>query len=336
MKSSDFAIQIIPELTIDDKYTAVIGEAQNRIASFAGNAVKDARLSELFVLERSRITAEQASQILRAKGRLVAGFQFENKPEMADDNFRIYARKHIEEGDSFKFYLTQTVQQIMLQMISLEDRRTVAIFSMLNSSLDVGYRILTALYANQLRRLANKVPDFLRSSLSTRVEKLSAARSGKDTEVWEDPYAAKTAAPAGKPAPPGRELQDNLLQVLAEDGIFDDIASHVAQIVSRSERIREKRLTIEKNRDMSRQDIYEMMIREDLDQLENCYARIHVYLKAFYKNKDKRTIGQNRVLRQFFANQIEKISGDTALLEDLLSLREEDYIRNIERHRELD
>ena len=126
MKSSDFAIQIIPELTIDDKYTAVIGEAQNRIASFAGNALKDARLSELFVLERSRITAEQASQILRAKGRLVAGFQFENKPEMADDNFRIYARKHIEEGDSFKFYLTQTVQQIMLQMISLEDRRTVA------------------------------------------------------------------------------------------------------------------------------------------------------------------------------------------------------------------
>ncbi len=334
MKSSDFSIQIIPDLTIDDKYAAIIGEAQNRIASFAGNALKDARLSELFLLGRSRMDAEQASRVLRAEGRLVAGFQFENKIEVADDNFRVYARKYTEEGNSFKFYLTPAVQQIMLQMISLEDRRSVAIFSMLNSALDVGYRILTTLYANQLKRLAVKVPEFLKMSLVGRVEKLSS-KTGKDAELWEDPYGPK-AALSGSPNAPRRESQDNLLQVLAEDGIFEEITHYVENIVSRSERIREKRLTLERNRDMSRHEIYEMMIREDLDQLENCYARIHIYLKAFYKNKDRRVVGQNRVLRQFFANQIEKISGETALLEDLLSLSEDNYFRNIERHRELE
>jgi len=223
----------------------------------------------------------------------------------------------------------------MLQLISLEDRRTVAIFSMLNSSLDVGYRILTTLYANQLKRLTDKVPDFLRTSLIARVEKLSAAKTGQDAELWEDPYGPK-ATPSGPPAAPRRASQDNLLQVLADDSIFDEITHYVENILSRSERIKEKRLTIERNRDMPREEIYQMMIREDLDQLENCYARIHVYLKAFYKNKDKRIVGQNRVLRQFFAGQIETISGETALLEDLLSLSQDDYFKNIERHRELE
>jgi hypothetical protein len=73
------------------------------------------------------------------------------------------------------------------------------------------------------------------------------------------------------------------------------------------------------------------MIREDLDQLENSYARVHIYLKAFYKNKERRPPGQNRVLRQFFADQVEKILAETGLLEDLLSLSEEEYFKNLAR-----
>ncbi len=123
--------------------------------------------------------------------------------------------------------------------------------------------------------------------------------------------------------------------MMADDGIFAEINQYVEHVVSRSDRIHKKRMMLENNPTMPRAEIYEQMVREDLDQLENCYARIHIYLKAFYKNKDRRTMGQNRVLRQFFADQIEKIMGETALLEDLLSLDEERYFKNIDRHKEL-
>ena len=46
-------------------------------------------------------------------------------------------------------------------------------------------------------------------------------------------------------------------------------------------------------------------------------------------------LGQNRVLRQFFANEIERISGETGLLEDLLTLNQDEYFKNIARHKEL-
>jgi hypothetical protein len=119
---------------------------------------------------------------------------------------------------------------------------------------------------------------------------------------------------------------------LADDGIFDEINQYVGHIISKSDRIREKRLTLERNPDMPKEEIYAQMIREDLDQLENCYARIHIYLKAFYKNKDRRSVGQNRVLRQFFGGQIELITGETGLLEDLLCLNQEEYFKNLARH----
>ncbi|MDQ7782669.1 MAG: hypothetical protein RDU20_07310 [Desulfomonilaceae bacterium] len=333
MNSSSYAIQIIPDLTIDDKYSAIIGEALNRITHFTGNALRDDRVGELFVLERSRMDARTATQILKAKGRLVTGFQFESRKDSVDDNFRVYVRKLADGGKIFKFYLTPAVQEIMLQLISLEDRRTVAIFSMLNSSLDVGYRILTTLYGNQLKRLLDKVPAFLTEGLTAKIEKLSA-RSAADSELWKEAADAETLRP--EPPKPGRPgSQDNILQVLADDSVFEEITHYVEHIISRSDRIREKRIKLEQNPDMPRHEIYEKMIREDLDHLENCYARIHIYLKAFYKNKDRRTVAQNRILRQFFAGQIEQISGETGLLEDLLSLNEDEYFRNIARHQEL-
>lgn len=333
MNASNHAIQIIPDLTIDDKYAAIIGEAQNRINHFTGNALRDDRVGELFLLERSNLDAARAMRILKGKGRLVTGFQFEARTDSADDNFRVYVRKLSDGGKAFKFYLMPAVQEIMLQLISLEDRRTVAIFSMLNSSLDVGYRILTTLYGNQLKRLVDRVPVFLTEGLTVKLEKLSA-KSPQDSDLWKDAEDEEPTRPASsRPERPGS--QDNILQVLADDGVFEEITHYVENVISRSDRIREKRIKLEQNPDMPKHEIYEKMIREDLDHLENCYARIHIYLKAFYKNKETRTTGKNRVLRQFFAGEIEQISGETGLLEDLLGLNQTEYFRNIDRHQEL-
>jgi len=333
MDSSSLAIQIIPDVTIDDKYAAIIGEAQNRISHFTGNALQDNRIGELFWLERSRLDAEQAVKILKAKGRLVTGFQFEARSDSPDDNFRVYVRKESETGKAFKFYLTPAVQEIMLQLISLEDRRTVAIFSMLNSTLDTGYRILTTMYGNQLKRLLDKVPLLLKDGLAVKLEKLSS-KLPEDADIWKEETERPKRGPE-KPRTDRPGSQDNILQVLADESMFQEINHYVADVISRSDRIREKRLKLEQNPDMPREEIYDEMIHEDLDQLENCYARIHIYLKAFYKNKDKRIPGQNRVLRQFFADQIEKITAEVGLLEDLLSLNQEEYFKNIARHQEL-
>jgi len=334
MNSSAYAIQIIPDVTIDDKYAAVIAETQSRINSFTENALKGDRVRELFQLERSRVDPKGAARLLRAQGRLAAGFQFETRSDVGDDNFRVYVKKHFDNGKSFKFYLTPPVQAIMLQLISLEDRRTIAIFSMLNSSLDVGYRILTTLYGNQLKRLVTKSEESLRITISTKLEKLSLAKSSDDEDLWKSADEADVRASV-QPQEGRRSSQDNLLQVLADESTFAEITHYVESVVAKSDRIREKLLTLEKNPDIPRSEIYQMMIGEDLDQLENCYARIHIYVKAFYKNKDKRGLGQNRVLRQFFAGQIEKITGETALLEDLLSLTDDEYFKNIARHKEL-
>ncbi len=271
-----------------------------------------------------------ATKILKAAGRLVVGFQFEIRPDADDDNFRLYVKKVTESGKVFKFYLTGTVQQIMLQLISLEDRRTIAIFSMLNSSMEVGYRILTTLYTNQLKRLVIRAPSFVRPGMLQKLEKLSLAKLSDEPDIWKDEPPSTQVS--GKPKGDRPGSQDNLLQVLADDGIFSEINQYVGHILSKSDRIREKRLTLEQNPDMAKEEIYQQMIREDLDQLENSYARIHIYLKAFYKNKDRRVAGQNRVLRQFFASEIERITGETGLLEDLLSLNQNEYFKNIARH----
>jgi hypothetical protein len=334
MKSSDYAIQIIPDLTIDDKYTQIISEAQNRINSFTENALKGDRVGELFAVERSKIDLEKASRLLSVEGRLVVGFQFESRTDPSAENFRLYVRKMLDAGRNFKFYLTPTVQEIMLQLISLEDRRTIAVFSMLSSSLDVGYRILTTSYGNQLRRLVERVPIFLSEGVARRLEKLAISKGADDDELWKE---SETPATSVLKAVPGdREgSQDNILQVMADETMFAEINQYVGTVVSRNERIHKKRLMLESNPNMPRQDLYEQMVREDLDQLENCYARIHIYLKAFYKNKDRRSVGGNRVLRQFFAGEIERIMGETGLLEDLLSLKEEPYFKNIDRHKEL-
>jgi hypothetical protein len=240
----------------------------------------------------------------------------------------------MNSGKSFKFHLTPTVQEIMLQLISLEDRRTVAIFSMLSSSMEIGYRILTTSYGNQLKRLVEKVAFFLTDGVARRLEKLSIAKDSDEDDPWKQTQEnARPTTSVTQGARSGSE--DNILQVMADDGIFAEINQYVEHVVSRSDRIHKKRMMLENNPTMPRAEIYEQMVREDLDQLENCYARIHIYLKAFYKNKDRRTVGQNRVLRQFFADQIEKIMGETALLEDLLSLDEERYFKNIDRHKEL-
>jgi hypothetical protein len=334
MNSSNYAIEIIPDVTIDDKYASIITQALARITSFTNNAVRDNRLTELFVLARSNMTPSTAARILKAAGRFVAGFQFETRSEVLDDNFRVFVRKQTQEGETFKFYLTDPVQEIMLQLISLEDRRTVAIFSMLNSSMEVGYRILTTLYGNQLRRLVQRAPYFVQDGISTKIERIAVAKSQDDPELWKVPYEPPASA-SGLRAGNRPRSQDNILQVMIDDSLFAQLNQYVENVMSRSERITAKRLLIEQNPEIPRQEMYEQMVREDLDQLENCYARMHIYLKAFYKNKDKRAVGQNRVLRQFFGCQIEKITGETALLEDLLSLNEEEYFKNISRHKEL-
>jgi hypothetical protein len=334
MNSSTYAIQIIPDLNIDDKYTAIITEAQNRINSFTENALKGDRVAELYLLEKSKMDALKASKVLHTTGKLVVGFQFESKADPNAENFRLYVKKLLDSGKSFKFHLTPTVQEIMLQLISLEDRRTVAIFSMLSSSMDIGYRILTTSYGNQLKRLVERVAPFLTEGVARRLEKLAIAKDSDEEDPWKQdqenlrPLTSTTVTDRPR-------SEDNILQVMADDGIFAEINQYVEHVVSRSDRIHKKRMMLENNPTMPRSEIYEQMVREDLDQLENCYARIHIYLKAFYKNKDRRTMGQNRVLRQFFADQIEKILGETALLEDLLSLGEEMYFKNIDRHKEL-
>jgi hypothetical protein len=330
LNSSNYAIQIIPDLTIDDKYAAIITEALNRINSFTDKALRDERVGELFHLEKSNFDNSTAAKVLAAPGRLVVGFQFETKQEALDDNFRVYVKKLLDNGKALKFHLTPTVQQIVLQLISLEDKRTVAIFSMLNSSMDVGYRILTTLYGNQLKRLVQRAADFIKGGIQQKLDKLAVAKSS-DEELWKESDEPVVKV-SGKPAGARPDSQDNLLQVLADDGIFDEINQYVGHIISKSDRIREKRLTLERNPDMPKEEIYAQMIREDLDQLENCYARIHIYLKAFYKNKDRRSVGQNRVLRQFFGGQIELITGETGLLEDLLCLNQEEYFKNLARH----
>jgi hypothetical protein len=334
MNSSSYAIQIIPDLTIDDKYAAIIEQALSRLDSFTTNALRDHRIRELFLLEKSRIDDERAASILQEKGRLMVGFQFEVRTEIPEDNFRIYAKKLTNSGKTVKFHLTPTVQQIMLQLVSLEDRRTVAIFSMLNSSMDIGYRILSTLYGNQLRRLVERSPAFMRETVERKLEKLAGSKSGDDPELWKHADGGPPAPPYG-PTPNRPGSQDNILQVLADDGTFDEINQYVSHILSKSDHIREKWLMLQENPAISREEIYEQMVRQDLDQLENCYARVHVYLKAFYKNKDRRLPGQNRVLRQFFADQVERIIGETGLLEDLLSLNEAEYFKNIARHKEL-
>jgi hypothetical protein len=331
--SSSHAIQIIPDLTIDDKYAAIIEQALNRINSFTSTAVSNDRIAELYLLDRSNLKLDSAREILSAKGRLVVGFQFEIRADATDDNFRVYVKKVTDENKNFKFYLTPTVQEIMLQLISLEDRRSVAIFSMLNSSMDIGYRILTTLYSNQLKRLRNRTSSFVQEAIRQKLDKLAVAKASEDAELWQE---AKPAIPvSGQPQGSRPGSQDNLLMVLADDGTFDEINQYVGHIVARSDRIREKREVLERNPDIPRDEIYELMVREDLDHLENCYARMHIYLKAFYKNKDRRPLAQNKVLRQFFAGEIENITGETGLLEDLISLGQEDYFKNIARHNEL-
>lgn len=333
MNSSNYAIQIIPDLTIDEKYAAIIEQALNRISAFTSKALQDDRIKELYLLEKSNFKVDVARRILEASGRLIVGFQFEIRSDATDDNFRVYVKKIVDEKKNFKFYLTPTVQEIMLQLISLEDRRTVAIFSMLNSSMDIGYRILTTLYSNQLKRLKTRAADFVREGITRKLDKLAVAKASEDAELWQED---KPAVPvSGQPRGTRPGSQDNLLMVLADDGTFDEINQYVGHILSRSDRIREKREILEQNPDMPREEIYEQMVREDLDQLENCYARMHIYLKAFYKNKDRRPLGQNRVLRQFFAGEIENITGETSLLEDLLALGQEEYFKNIARHKEL-
>jgi hypothetical protein len=335
MKSADYAIQIIPDLSVDKKYAAIIGDAMDRIDSFTSNALRDDRVSELYLLEKSGLQSAEATEILKEDGRLVVGFQFDSRSDGSDDNFQVFVKKLSGSGKAFKFRLTATVQQIMLQLISLEDRRTVAIFSMLNTSMETGYRILTALYGNQLHRLTERVPRFLTAEVAAKLEKLRLAKSPDDSGLWEDPTAGPEKPVSGVPEGNRAGTQDNILQVMADDGMFEEINQYVERVVSKDERIVEKRRRLEESAGIPREQLYEEMVREDLDQLENCYARIHIYLKTFYKKKDKRSIVKNKILRQFFGSQIEQISAETALLEDLLSLNQVEYFKNIDRHKEL-
>lgn len=334
MDSASLAIQIIPELTIDDKYASIIAEAQARINHFTNNALKGGRIGELFRLDKSNLDEVKARQILNGDGKLVVGFQFEARMDPTAENFRLYIKKVLSGGKMYKFYLTQTVQDILLQLISLEDRRTIAIFSMLNSSMEVGYRILTTLYGNQLKRLQEKIAPFLADNLLKRLEKIAVAHDPEDEDLWKESEENRVQV-SGKPTGERAGSEENLLQVLADDSMFAEINQYVGTVLNRSERIQKKREMLETNPNIPRSELYEQMVREDLDQLENCYARMHIYLKAFYKNKDRRTPGKNRVLRQFFADQIEKITGETSLLEDLLSLNEANYFKNLDRHKEL-
>ncbi len=93
MNSSSYAIQIIPDLTIDDKYAAIIEQALVRLDSFTTNALRGNRLRELFRLEKSRIDDAVAAKVLSEKGRLMVGFQFEIRADAPDDIFRIYSEK---------------------------------------------------------------------------------------------------------------------------------------------------------------------------------------------------------------------------------------------------
>jgi hypothetical protein len=337
MDSTNLAIRIIPDLTIDDKYSAIVDEALKRITSFTEKALSNQRLGELFDLERSRLSQSQAEKVVRVEGRLVVGFQFETRPDAADITFGVFVRKIVGERKNFKLYLHPTVQEILLQLISLEDRRTVAVFSMLSSSLDVGYKILTNLYGNQLRRLQEKACDFVLPTIQSKLDRLKVARATEEADLWNESAGGHKetvgGTTAGRPARPGS--QDNILQVMADESTAAEVNQYVENVLSRTERIRDKRRKIEENPDMDRERIYELMVKEDLDQLENCYAGIHIYLRAFYKNKDRRNNQRNRILRRFFASEIEKISADTGLLEDLLSLSESEYFKNIDRHKEL-
>ena len=166
MNSKNLSIRIIPDLTIDDRYSAIVGETQARIDSFTTKAIKNRRLDELFVLDKSGIDSDAAAKILSGSGRFVVGFQFEAHPGNSSQNFSIYVRKFVDARTAVKFTLTSTVQDILLQLISLEDHRTVALFSMLNSSMDIGYRVLTGMYANQLQRLVDKAPILLREGIA--------------------------------------------------------------------------------------------------------------------------------------------------------------------------
>jgi len=334
MNSANLAIQIIPDLTIDDKYGAIINEALKRISSFTENALNSGRVDELFLLKKSGIDRAAASRILRLTGRLSVGFQFEPRLDATDTNFRLFVKKTLAERKGIKFYLTPDVQDIMLQLISPEDRRTVAVFSMLSSSLDVGYRVLTTLYGNQLKRLLEKAASFVTERMAAKLERLQLADSTEHADLWEE-SVTRPAAPSESRTDERPGSQDNILQVMADDGLYDEINQYVENIVSRTERIRDKRRKLEENPNVPRSEIYRQMVQEDLDQLENCYARIHIYLRAFYKNKSKRNSERNRILRRFFAGEIEKITGETGLLEDLLSLNEGEYFKNIDRHKEL-
>ncbi len=333
MDSASLAIQIIPDLTIDEKYTSIIADAQNRIEVFIENAVKNDRIGELFDLDKTGMHSEEATRILTLGGHLSVGFQFEGRAETLDENFRIFARKTLEEGEKCKFYLTSAVHDILVQLISLEDRRTVAVFSMLNSSLDMGYRILTSMYETQLKRLQDKVAPIIEADLAEKLERISVPGAADGTYLWDDKAVAATPSPA--PGQVRRGSEDNILSVMADESTFAEINQYVDQIQSRRERIREKRKQLEEKSDLSRSELFKQMVIEDFRQLENCYARMHIYLKAFYKNKNKRNNIRNRILRQFFAGQIEGITGETSLLEDLLSLKEEEYFKNIDRHQEL-
>ena len=333
MNLNHLPIRIIPDLTIDDRYSAIVEESQARIDSFTMKAIKDRRLSELFVLDKGGMDTSAAVKILTGHGRFLVGFQFEARPESPNQNFTIYVRKFIDGGQAVKFTLTSTVQDIMLQLISLEDHRTVAIFSMLNSSMDVGYRILTTTYGSQLQRLVDKAPSFLQEGIDRRLDRLTMSKAMGEEELWKDSVVLDEGVrsiPDSKR--PGS--QDNILRVLIDEATSAEINDYVEKLISSSERIQQKRLTLRENPQAPRRDIYEQMVRDDLEQLENCYARVHIYLKAFYKNKERRIGAQNRILRQFFADQVEKIIAETALLEDLLTLSEEEYFKNIAHHDE--
>ena len=330
MNLNHVPIRIIPDITIDDRYSAIVEEAQARIDSFTTKAIRDRRLSELFVLDKGGMDTSAAVKILTGHGRFLVGFQFEPRPESSTQNFTVYVRKFIDGGQAAKFTLTSTVQDIILQLISLEDHRTVAIFSMLNSSMDVGYRILTTTYGNQLQRLVDRAPPFLQEGISRRLDRLAISKAVGEEELWKDSVVLDEGI-GSVPDPKRPGSQDNILRVLIDEATAADINDYVEKLISNSERIQQKRWTLRENPETPLPDIYEQMVRDDLEQLENCYARVHIYLKAFYKNKERRIGTQNRILRQFFADQVEKIIAETALLEDLLTLSEKEYFKNIAR-----
>ncbi len=66
LNSSNYAIQIIPDLTIDEKYAAIIEQALNRINAFTAKALQDDRIKELYLLEKSNFKVDVARRILEA------------------------------------------------------------------------------------------------------------------------------------------------------------------------------------------------------------------------------------------------------------------------------